>query len=154
MTSNKSKLFPGKPDWDWTYIPDSWVGKGLLVLFLILVGVIVILLSFRPVDPEVTILSGGESWVNSTEGILIFMASDNSGGTLTCDIELNGLVVRTVSAPSGVEVEEALTLAMGTNQIRVKATDSVGNSAWSNVYTVHVDAEPPDIVIIDFRAAQ
>lgn len=104
--------------------------------------------------PEIQIQSPAEQWVNSTQGTLVFTASDNSGGTITCDIELNAMIIRTVETQSGAEIEEPLTLIPGTNEIRVKATDRVGNYAWSDVCIVHVDAEPPDVTIIDFRAGQ
>lgn len=148
--AHESKLFPeGKVNpmgegVSWWIIPVS-------IIFILVVAVLII----QHYDtPKVNILSGGEVWVNSTEGTLIFVASDNSGGSLVCDIELNGGIVKTVNASSGVQVEEPLTLSQGTNSIRVKATDQVGLSSWSNIFTVHVDDESPSVVIIDFLGSQ
>ena len=83
-----------------------------------------------------------------------FHSTDNSGGTLTCDIELNDAIIRTINVQSGVQVEEPLILIQGTNEIRVKATDFAGYSTWSDTFIVHVDVEPPTIVIVDFQVSQ
>ena len=152
IMANESKLFPKKDEngkIEWSRV-DNWLIPASIV-FIILV---IILLRLPHQSPKVDILSGGEVWVNSTEGTLIFVASDNSGGSLICDIELNGGIVKTVNASSGVQQEEPLTLSLGTNSIRVKATDQVGLYSWSNVFTVHVDDESPTVVIIDFLGSQ
>lgn len=96
----------------------------------------------------------GETWINTTSGTLVYMATDDSGETLTCRIELNGAIISTIEVESGVQTEEPMTLIQGTNSIRIHATDKAGNSAWSDTYIVHVDAVPPEVVIIDFLASQ
>lgn len=132
----------------WNWIPLT---VGMICLILIFVG---IYLYSPQKSPDIRILSGGEKWVNSTQGTLLFVATDNSGGDMTCDIELNTWIVSTLNVTSGVQAEVDLTLIAGENNIRVKATDEAGNSAWSNTYTVHVDVDPPDVVIIDFQESQ
>jgi len=131
----------------------NWIPLTIWVLFLILI--IALIYKFSPnKSPDVRILSGGDKWVNSTHGTLLFVATDNSGGNITCDIELNGGIVSTLNVGSGIQAEVELTLVSGENNIRVKATDGAGNYAWSDTYTVHVDVEPPDVVIVDFQESQ
>ena len=128
---------------------------GWVLLAIALIGMALILLSNNPAQgPRIQILSDTEKYINTTYGTLIFYVSDNSGGTITCDIELNGAITGTVNVSSGTQHEEPLTLSQGENTIRVKATDQAGHSTWSNTFTVHVDVESPEVVIIDFRATR
>lgn len=123
-------------------------------MLILVVCIVIVFILYPSSSPKVEILSESEKWVNSTEGTLVFMATDNSGGTIVCDVELNDVIIRTVNVSSGVQAEEPLTLILGTNEIRVKATDFAGHSTWSDTFIVHVDFEPPIIVIVDFQVSQ
>ena len=122
--------------------------KHVTLTLVILVAICLGCIDSKP-NVEILLESGG--WINTTEGTLVFTVSDNSGEDLICDIELNSVVIGTITVSSGSTATYAMTLIEGQNSIRVKATDKAGNSAWSNTYIVNVDMTPPSVVIVDFQ---
>lgn len=105
----------------------------------------------RDGGPEVVLGGTGVKWIAGTQGRLVFVATDEYSRELLCDVELNDRLVWTMLVESGEEAQCGMTLREGVNTVRVRVTDSVGNSVWSPVYVVYVDGSAPDVDVMEFR---
>ena len=133
---------------------DKFALKIVGILVIAVIILLVIYYTDKSNDkPDIKILSDSPQYINTTHGTLVFVATDNTPD-IECHVELNSVITNIIQVTSGVQAEVPMTLEQGENNIRIKAIDQAGNEAWSDIYVIHVDSDPPDIIIIDFRAAQ